>query len=135
MLVKQTASAVALGVACAGLVSGCARGSPCLPQPLVVSPTTVSAGSGVTVSSPPAECDLGYGTSTTYNLSLLGDGAAAVDQGTVVVARDGSFVADMDIPPDFPPGPTTILVTGSAFDACHDEGSCAAYVEQLTVTE
>jgi hypothetical protein len=111
-------------------MGGCAT-SPsrsCYPSRLVISPTTVSAGGSVVLSSGPFECHASYPPGKTYKVSL-----GPLFLGTVPVKQDGSFTATLVIPPVVPARQVNLEVKGSAFDApCNDtRDSCAIYVSPL----
>jgi hypothetical protein len=132
------AAALALGLAGCGPVR--LGPPPCLPAPLQVTPSTASAGGTVTVSSPAADCDLGYAARHTYAVTLSAQGVPGAP-GTrtppveVEVAADGSFSVALAIPDDFPRGDAFVVVTGSPYDECgHDgTGSCAGYTAPIPV--
>ena len=105
----------------------------CLPARLQVSPPTVARGESITVSSPAADCSLGYGRGHTYRVRLIHPGQPGPPV-TTAVAEDGSFRMTLTVPPTFPSGPATVAVTGSPMDDCDDGGgSCAGYAAYLTV--
>lgn len=130
-----------LGVAVAALVivgmsdrdwSG--RSAPrCLPARLQVSPQTVAPGESITVSSPAADCSLGYGRGHAYRVRLSHPGQPGPPV-TTAVAEDGSFRMTLTVPATFPSGPAIVSVTGSPMDDCDDGGgSCAGYAANFTV--
>ena len=53
--------------------------------------------------------------------------ADAVDLGDVDVARDGSFSTTVTVPRDASPGEAAIVASGSPYDDCPDDASCAGY--------
>ena len=111
-------------------------GSTCYPEPLQVNPVTVPAGSDVTVSSRPFQCQNSYPSGKTYRLTLNEPTAPGtlVDLGSYPVSANGSFQAMVRIPSSSSPGLANIIVSGSTFDQCKDsEGSCAAYVASVTI--
>ncbi|WP_404285953.1 hypothetical protein [Glutamicibacter arilaitensis] len=118
-------------VLASSLVSSCSRDDLCLPAPLAVSSPGVEAGSTLTVSAPPATCDLGYAAGKTYILDLIPEnqnpGMQDLKAQYVRVNADGSFSADIMVPVALPPGDATVLVAGSPLDDCGTSGSCAAY--------
>lgn len=142
MVVKSRAlgSILMLVASCLLTTSGCGTSSSnrCLPSRLAVSPTTVSAGGTVVLSSGPFACHASYPRGKTYTviLGLTGRGEPR-SLGQVPVNQDGSFRATLVIPSDVSPGQTYLTVYGSAFDApCKDtrNGSCAVYSSpQLTL--
>jgi hypothetical protein len=115
-------------------LTGCASVSPprCLPAALNVSLTSVTAGGSVTVSSPAADCALGYQEGHTYSIRLSSQ-AVIARLFTASVGGDGSFSKVIPIPANFPRGTAYILVTGSPYDNCEDGGSCAGYSTSITV--
>jgi hypothetical protein len=111
-------------------------GQTCYPEPLQVNPVTVQAGSDVTVSSRPFQCQNSYPAGKTYRLALNEPSAPGtlVDLGSYPVGADGSFQAMVGIPSTYPPGLAYVVVSGSTFDQCKDsQASCAAYVANLTI--
>lgn len=133
------AAALALGLA--GCGSSVRLGPPpCLPAPLEVAPPRPDAGTTVTVSSPAAECDLGYSAGHTYSVTLVAEGVPGTP-GTrtspveVEVAADGSFSVPLPIPDGFPRGDASVVVTGSPYDECGKDGtgSCAGYTAAVRV--
>lgn len=105
----------------------------CLPARLQVSPQTVAPGESITVSSPAADCALGYGRGHTYRVRLIHPGQPGPPV-TTAVAEDGSFRLTLTVPPTFPTGPAVVDVKGSPMDHCDDTGaSCAGYAAYLTV--
>ncbi|WP_029253017.1 hypothetical protein [Paraoerskovia marina] len=124
--------AVVAVVACT-LTACSASPGDCLPEPLEVSSTTVAPGEGVIVSSPAAAC--ATGTDRTYTLVLHSEVLTDTSTEPVVtdVAADGSFSTEIPVPSAFPGGPASLVVSGSTFDECSDEGSCAAYQTEVEI--
>ena len=92
------------------------------------------------VSSPAAQCTLAYPPGTSYTLTLVSDADDQALRTTAApVATDGAFSTAVDIPPGFPTGPASILVSGSTMDQCGQDPppgvSCAAYQVTLTIAE
>jgi hypothetical protein len=115
--------------------SNSARGEPCLPTPLSVTPSQADPGATVTLSSTSAGCDV-YREPATYAVILNTEGRQTnVTVGTVSVGGDGSFSLSISIPPDVTSGPASLFVRGSAFDRCGSDGtgSCAAYQIRLQI--
>jgi hypothetical protein len=111
-------------------------GQTCNPEPLHVNPATVQAGSDVTVSSRPFQCQNSYPSGKTYRLALNEPSAPGtlLDLGSYPVGADGSFQATVGIPSTYPPGLAYVVVGGSTFDQCKgSQGSCAAYVASLII--
>ncbi|WP_313539679.1 hypothetical protein [Leifsonia aquatica] len=108
--------------------------------PLEVPPPGPDAGTTVTISSPAAECDLGYSAGHTYSVTLVAEGVPGAP-GTrtspveVEVAADGSFSVPLAIPDDFPRGDASVVVSGSPYDECGTDGtgSCAGYTAAVRV--
>ncbi|ERK71402.1 hypothetical protein [Leifsonia aquatica] len=133
--------AAALALTLAGCGSSARLGiDRCLPAPLEVTPPGPDAGTTVTVSSPAAECDLGYSAGHTYSVTLVAEGVPGTP-GTrtspveVEVAADGSFSVPLAIPDDFPRGDASVVVSGSPYDECGKDGtgSCAGYTAAVHV--
>jgi hypothetical protein len=132
---RLVAACVALAIAALPLtLTGCVSTPQCLPQPLITTPSSVAAGSTVTVSSKAASCDLGYPSGHTYTLQL-GQGGVMTKAVDAPVKKDGSFAARLDVPSDFARGTAYIVVKGSTYDDCKDtgSGSCAGYTTKVTV--
>jgi hypothetical protein len=131
-LVCVVAAGTLLGLAACG--SAIRFGDPCLPARLAVSPAEVAAGGTVTVSSPAAGCDLGYGEGHTYTIVLNSRGKSSPPV-TAEVARDGSFSADVTVPGDFAAGAAYVVVAGSPYDDCGKDGrgSCAGYAADVLI--
>lgn len=133
-----TAAVVLLVVAVLGVMSANAPGwfvrpaFRCLPARLVVEPHTAAPGGSVTVSSPAADCDLGYPPGHTYDVILRHREVATAPQ-RVRVDADGRFAAAIAVPASFPLGYAVVSVTGSPFDDCDDRGSCVGYAAELVV--
>lgn len=109
------------------VLTSCAQVRTCFPAKLAVSSDAVSRGDVVTLSSPAAHCDLGYGAVREYSVRL-GAGHVSTPAVLVHVARDGSFSTDFRVPRSFPAGPAEFFVIGSPYDDCDDTGgSCAGY--------
>lgn len=118
------------------LVTSCSsRDTTCLPAALEVSHATAKPGTLLQVSAPPAACDLGYADQEVYTLELISENPDAVNSSLqeAKVNEDGSFSSDILIPSNFPLGPASVLVTGSPFDDCKDDKSCAAYTVSFVV--
>ncbi|WP_290472682.1 hypothetical protein [Leifsonia sp. 71-9] len=144
--VVAAALAAALAAPLALVLAGCGSAvrfgpPPCLPAPLQVTPSAPARGGAITVSSPPASCDLGYSDGHSYSVILA---AAAAIEGTpgprtepveAEVAADGSFSIPVAIPADFPRGDAVVIVTGSPYDECGTDGtgSCAGYAATLSL--
>ena len=104
-----------------------------LPARLHVSPQTVAPGESITVSSPAADCSLGYKRGHIYRVRLIHPGQPGPSLRTAV-AEDGSFRVTLTVPPAFPSGPATVSVRGSPMDDCDDGGaSCAGYAAYFAV--
>jgi hypothetical protein len=139
IVVAGLAAALALTLAGCGS-SARLRIDRCLPAPLEVTPPGPDAGTTVTISSPPADCDLGYSDGHTYSVTLMAPGAPGTP-GTrtppveVEVAADGSFSVPLAIPDDFPRGDASVVVSGSPYDECGKDGtgSCAGYTAAVRV--
>ncbi|SDS22370.1 hypothetical protein SAMN04489860_1076 [Paraoerskovia marina] len=131
---RSVAVASVLAVVACTLTACSASPGDCLPEPLEVSSATVAPGESVIVSSPAAAC--ATGTDRTYALVLHSEVRTDTSTEPVVtdVAADGSFSTEIPVPSAFPGGPASVVVTGSAFDECTDEGSCAAYQAEVEVT-
>ncbi|MFF2050490.1 hypothetical protein ACFVU2_02715 [Leifsonia sp. NPDC058194] len=135
---RRSAAAViaaTIALALAGCGSAVRIGPPpCLPAPLVVAPAEVQPGGSLTVSSPPADCDLAYADGHTYRITV-GVRETRTSEVEVQVARDGSFSIPIPIPADLPRGEAVVSVTGSPMDDCGKDGtgSCAGYAAYITV--
>ncbi|WP_025158248.1 hypothetical protein [Leifsonia aquatica] len=132
---RLVAACAALAVAVLPLmVGGCARTPTCFPEAVTATPSTVTAGSTVTVSSTAASCDLGYSSAHTYTLRLT-HRESTTQAVNAPVKPDGSFTATVPVPADFPHGTAYIAVTGTAYDDCADSGSgsCAGYGTTIDV--
>lgn len=120
---------VALGSALSS-VGACLVGpasSDCLPAPLQVSPEPAVAGKPITVSSGPFECDAEYPSGTWYTLFLTVRGEPPAQLTTVEVASDGAFTTQVVLPATTPLGEADLFVTGSRYDECLAQESCAGY--------
>jgi hypothetical protein len=105
----------------------------CLPARLQASPQSVAPGETLTVTSPAADCALGYGRGHTYTVTLVHRDLHEAPMRTAV-AQDGSFRLTLAVPTDFPSGPAAVIVHGSPMDDCDDTGSsCAGYAAYVTV--
>ncbi len=92
----------------------------------------MAVGGEVTLSAPAAGCDLGYDDGTSYQITLGGRDRSS-DLGDVGVAADGSFRVTLRIPPEAPPGPAGLGVTGSPHDDCDDTACCTGYGVGITL--
>jgi hypothetical protein len=146
----------ALICVCAMSTAGCSKaGSTCLPSRLAVgalgSASSVGAGRAlpslprgaiVEVVGGPVACDPRRGGRSTYAVhlyavALSGSARQRIElaQTKAAVARDGSFRADLTIPPAAPPGSAWVSVEGSNMDRCDDRnGSCAGYQQEIAIT-
>ncbi|WP_158863607.1 hypothetical protein [Leifsonia sp. AG29] len=104
----------------------------CLPAPLHLGPGVAHPGDEVVLSSDAAACHLAYPPAHTYQVVLQHRDVRTVPQ-RVEVAADGRFEAHITVPASFPTGDAVISVTGSPFDECDDDASCAGYWKQLVV--
>ncbi|WP_285115103.1 hypothetical protein [Leifsonia sp. fls2-241-R2A-40a] len=133
--VSVAAPALALALALAGC-TGSSFLSPhaCLPGRLSVDPAVVAAGGSVTLASGPARCDLGYERGHTYSVKVMHRQLASPPT-VVEVEPSGRFLTRVVIPESFPAGDAVIVVTGSPFDRCAEEGygSCAGYAVDITI--
>ena len=129
---STTVSALAAMGLLALCLTGCTSTTGCFPASLSVTPTTASAGGVVMLSSPTAECPIGYATGHTYSVTLTNRGATGQPI-IAAVARNGAFSIEVPIPADFPHGTAYIIVTRSPYDNCEDGASCAGYSVSLTV--
>lgn len=132
------ALAAAVAVAVAAVLSGCSGFGAitlrtCFPARLQVAPAIAAPGEVVTVSSGPADCDLGYEVGHAYTLSIVVPGHRSPAT-TVTVDTSGRFTATLTVPAGFPAGDAAIVVDGSPYDHCDDtRGSCAGYTAALTI--
>ena len=125
----------------AGLgIAACSPAQPgsttCLPEPLHVNPPEVAAGSSVSISSARFKCSASYPAGKRYELTLgLVGRQPPMNLGSYPVNTDGSFDAQVAIPPDASPGEAYVIVHGSPFDHCDQsgQGSCAGYGVRLTI--
>ena len=130
--------AVAVAVAVATVLSGCSGFGAitlrtCLPARLHVAPAIAAPGEMVTVSSGPADCDLGYQDGHVYTLSIVVPRHRS-PAATVTVDTRGRFTTTLTVPADFPEGDAAVVVDGSPYDHCDDTGaSCAGYSAALAI--
>jgi len=104
----------------------------CLPAPVQASPQTVAPGGTLSVSSPAADCSLGYGRGHAYTVTLL-HREQSTPPVRAAVAEDGSFRTTLTVPATFPLGAAVVVVRGSPMDDCEDTGSCVGYTAPVIV--
>lgn len=140
MRLRESSAVLAATALVAGLLTGCTGSegvgaAECLPPRLQVAPDVAAPGDTITVSSGPAECDLGYRSGHVYTLALAVPRLASPET-TVRVATDGRFSATVTVPDTFPPGDAAIIVHGSPYDHCDgSRGSCAGYTAAITIAD
>lgn len=110
----------------------------CLPEPPILSSTSVQAGQSLTVVGPANECGAARaGTTYTIVLGQVGRAAPAI-LGVVNGHQDGSYTASVTIPADASPGEAYIIVEPSTTEmSCRDvrdqSASCAGLMARITV--
>ena len=115
--------------------SGSSSGSHCLPPLPRATPTKVSVGETITVTTDPADCDLNYPKDKQYVVTFGHSGSERqLATQDVRVKPDGTFVAHITVPVGIRPGMAWINVAGSPYDRpCQDTGSCVSYTTTVTV--
>lgn len=108
----------------------------CRPKPPVASPQQVATGDTFTVSSPRFTCAYTAPKRTTSTVAIIAPARQhAVRLGVVKVGRDGSYGATFKIPVTMTLGPASVVVSGGAYDWCHDreDSGCGAAEAPLTI--
>lgn len=118
------------------LATGCSKvQDKCLPETMSLSEKMAQPGTTITISAPPATCDLGYAEGKEYTLRLISEYSEkySMTGREIRVNTDGSFSDEVPIPKEFPLGAAMLLISGSPFDDCEGSDSCAAYAHSFTV--
>lgn len=134
--------AIGMTVVTAILVSGCAVGAVggegtgsndyCVPR-MTVSPTTVTAGASVTLTSEDV-CDVAVpANGWQVGAGNTGGGASLVTVRTTE-SFDGSFKVTLILPEDFPSGEAYVGIDNWDYSPCPDNASCAAPSISFEVT-
>lgn len=123
-------------IASLAVAAGCSSNSPdCLPEPITASPSSVQAGSTVTLSAPPAACDPGSDDRWQYTVLLMSEAQdePARELLEIPAHLDGSFTGRVEIPAGYPISTATLLLEGGPWEPCDDLASCAAYSVTVTI--